>query len=61
MHDVVQLALFVTARLSVAARAQRRTVNDREVQRYEAYNQSHGAKLVSEADGNADIMEEDDW
>ena len=45
----------------VAARAQRRTVSEEEVVRYETYNDVHGAKLVSQTESQEDIMAEDNW
>eukprot|EP00873_Tetraselmis_striata_P019421 jgi/Tetstr1/439685/TSEL_028104.t1 len=46
---------------AMAVRAQKRTVSDEEVMRYEAYNQAHGAKLVSQQEGEEDVLLEDDW
>uniref|UniRef100_A0A061QLS8 Fidgetin-like protein 1-like n=2 Tax=Tetraselmis sp. GSL018 TaxID=582737 RepID=A0A061QLS8_9CHLO len=46
---------------AVAARAQRRTVNDEEVKRYENYNAVYGAKHVSHNESQEDIMLEDNW
>jgi hypothetical protein len=45
----------------VAARAQKRTVSDEEVRRYDAYNQTHGAKHVSQDESQEHVMLEDDW
>lgn len=47
--------------LQVAARAQKRTVSDEEVQRYEIYNHAHGAKLLSNTESQEDVLMEDNW
>jgi hypothetical protein len=46
-----------------AAKAQRASVTSAEIQRYEDYNQRHGARYVSlqEGSADADMEHEEEW
>jgi AAA+ superfamily predicted ATPase len=59
------LRAVVVKDFAVAARAQRASVEPKEVVRYEEYNEKHGAKIVSEGNdgggGAGDDDMDDDW
>ena len=45
----------------MAQRAQKKSVEPDEVKRYELYNEKHGAKYVSEADGVGEGEDMEEW
>lgn len=59
------LRAVVVKDFAIAARAQKASVEPREVVRYEEYNEKHGAKVVGESgdggEGGEDDDMEDDW
>ena len=56
----LQFTLYILF-FQLAQRAQKKSVEPDEVKQYELYNEKHGAKYVSEADGVGEGEDMEEW